>query len=352
MRAIIIGAGVIGCTSAIELAKRNVVSEILLLERAVPGAEASSAAAGILAAEIESKHLSQEEKSTFLNARDSYGRWARELRESSGVDIGHRICGALEVAHSDVEWEALVEASKGPQVEMLEPARVYALEPSVCRTIAGALWFPNEAQVDPVELLRALETTIHRAYADRITIRSGTVVSSLRRSEAGRCVGVELDNGEIVSADVVILAAGSWSSLIPGVTREICDVRPMRGQLVMLDQRPAELATILFSRGGYVVPRGDGRIICGSTMEDVGHRRESTAGGIHSILSLSLEVAPSLAAAPLIRTWCNFRPFAPRPYVGESVVPGLVLATGHHRNGILLAKEAGEKVATAVLASS
>jgi glycine oxidase len=183
--------------------------------------------------------------------------------------------------------------------------------------------------------------------------------------EHGRCTGVSVegasagasagsgDGRDILRAVAVVLAAGSWSSLVPGVPRELPRVRPIRGQLALLEERPPRLRTIVFADHAYVVPRGDGRVVCGSTMEDVGHRREVTAGGVHGILGAAIAIAPSLARAELAATWCNFRPHAAsgEPLVGASPLPGLFLATGHHRNGILLAKATADAVCDAVLSA-
>jgi glycine oxidase len=125
----------------------------------------------------------------------------------------------------------------------------------------------------------------------------------------------------------------------------------MRGQLVQLDERPPRVRAILVGPAGYVVPRGDGRVVCGSTMELAGFRREVTAAGVASILGNALALVPALAHAQVGPMWSSFRPYAAAPLVGTSPVPGLFLATGHHRNGILLARETGERVAEAVLAS-
>jgi glycine oxidase len=150
-----------------------------------------------------------------------------------------------------------------------------------------------------------------------------------------------------------VLAAGSWSSLVPGVPAEVPAVRPVRGQMVLLDERPPRLRSIVFGAGGYVVPRGDGRVLCGSTMEHVGFRREVTAGGVHAILAAALACVPSLGSAQLAGTWSNFRPHAESgALVGASPLAGLFLATGHHRNGILLAKSTADAVTAAILAST
>ena len=146
------------------------------------------------------------------------------------------------------------------------------------------------------------------ALQPRVTIRSGATVERLL-VERDRCAGVVLDEGE-VRADATVLAAGSWSSLVPGVPAAVPAVRPVRGQMVLLDERPPRLRTIVFGAGGYVVPRGDGRVLCGSTMEHVGFRKEVTAAGVHAILASALASVPSLAAAQLGGTWSNFRPHA------------------------------------------
>jgi len=351
VRIVIVGAGVMGCASALELARRG-VHDIVVLEKAVPGAEASSAAAGMLAAQVESS--SDEERDLYVRAREAYAEWAGELREQTGIDIGYRRTGLLEMADTEEELRALaarVEAHRaaGLRAELLDAKGARSVERELGPNLLGGACFPDEAQVDPPQLLRALVAAIGRAG---IGVKSGVTVSSLVE-EGGRCVGVSLDGREILRADAVVLAAGSWSSLVPGVPKNMPAVRPIRGQLVMLEERPPRLSTIVFLGGGYVVPRGDGRVICGSTMEDVGHRREVTAGGVQSILAAALRIAPGLASAELSRAWCNFRPRTESgPQVGASPLPGLFLATGHHRNGILLARTTAVAVADAVLGAS
>jgi glycine oxidase len=348
MRVVIIGGGVMGCATALELVRRG-VGDVIVLERAVPGAEASSAAAGMLAAQVESKD--EAERAMFVRARDGYAAWAAELRESTGVDIGHRRSGVLELAVGADELEKLrlrVAANRaaGLRAELVDAAGARSIERELTPELAGAAWFPDEAQVDPPQLLRALVAAIARSP---ITVKSGATVASLVE-EGGRCTGVALDSREVIHADAVVLAAGSWSSLVPGVPSTLPTVRPVRGQLVMLEERPPRLSTIMFLGSSYVVPRGDGRVICGATTEDVGHRRGVTAQGVQSILASALRIAPSLGAAELSRSWCNFRPQTDGgPHIGRSTMPGLFLATGHYRNGILLAKATADLVADAVV---
>lgn len=351
MRVAIVGGGVMGCATALALTQRGV--EVVVLERAVPGAEASSAAAGILGAQAE-LHGREDDAALFVRAREGWPSWAAALREASGLDVGWRRSGVLRVARTEDERAELMrevvwQSERGMRAELLEPARARELEPQLTESILAAAHFPDDAQVDPPALLRALMAAI--ALDPRAAIRSGTTVERLL-IEGDRCVGVKLDDGEL-RAEATVLAAGSWSSLVPGVPTTVPAVRPVRGQMVLLDERPPRLRTIVFGAGGYVVPRGDGRVLCGSTMEHVGFRKEVTAGGVQVILASALACVPSLASAQLAGTWSNFRPHAEKgALVGASPLEGLFLATGHYRNGILLAKTTADAVTEAILSAT
>lgn len=351
MKVAIVGGGVMGCTTALALAEGGI--DAVVLERAVPGAEASSAAAGILGAQVE-LHGSEADRALFVSARDGWIPWARTLREASGIDVGHRVSGVLRVARTerervDLELEVAWQNDRGLRAALLEPAGAREVEPELASEIAAAAHFPDDAQVDPATLLRALMAILARNA--RVTVRSGATVQRLL-VEHGRCVGVGLDDGEL-RADATVLAAGSWSSLVGGVPSGMPAVRPVRGQIVVLDERPPRVKTIVFSAGGYLVPRGDGRVLCGSTMENAGFRKEVTAAGVHAILSEVLSCVPSLGSAQIAAMWSNFRPRvdSDRALVGRSSLPGLFLATGHHRNGILLSKVTADAVAREVMSS-
>jgi glycine oxidase len=345
---VVIGAGVMGCASALALAKRG--ARVTLLERAVPGAEASSAAAGILGAQAES-HEAPALRAVFVRARDEYAAWAATLEDETGIAVGHRVSGLLHVAQSAREREGLAalvatQKAEGLRADMLDAKEACRVEPELGPDIAGAAYFPDDAQVDPPALLRALVAAVSRAG---VTVKVGAVVH--RVLVAGdACVGVMLDEGRLL-ADATVLAAGSWSSLVSGVPSSVPAVKPARGQMVLLEERPPRVKTILFAHSGYVVPRGDGRVLCGSTLEFVGFRREVTAGGMHAILKSAIDLAPGLASAQVSTFWNSFRPYSSidAPLMGPSPLPGLVLATGHHRNGILLAKVTGDTVADAIL---
>jgi glycine oxidase len=338
-----------GCASALALAKAG--AKVVVLERSVPGAEASSAAAGILGAQVETG----EADSGFELAHQSrarYPAWADQLKIATGIDVGYRQCGILRVAF-DEESKAQIlreiawQAKAGLPVERIEDAKLRALEPKLDPSASFALFFPEEGQVDPPRLIRALYIAAMQAGA---SFRTGAYVRAVA-AEAGVVRGVVLDDGTRISSEHVVLAAGSWSTLVEGIPLEPSAVRPVRGQMVELETREPALKRIVFGPRCYLVPREDGRILVGSTLEFVGYRREVTAGAIRELLAAAIELVPSLSDAVLGRTWSNFRPYSDRgrPLIGASEVRGLILATGHHRNGILLAPVTAEIVRALVL---
>jgi glycine oxidase len=230
-------------------------------------------------------------------------------------------------------------------VEVLDDAAVRRLEPALSPEARGALFFPDEASLDPKPLARAVYVAAARAGATFVTGQVKRIAV-----EGGRVVGVDHDRGRI-DAERVVLAAGSWSLLVEGHGLPGGAVRPVRGQIVILDTRPPLLSRVVFSGHGYVVPRADGRILVGSTMEEVGFEKAVTAGGLRHVLDIAIGISPALAQAPVVETWSNFRPASPdgSPILGAGTVPGLFYATGHTRNGILLAPITADAIAAAIL---
>lgn len=344
---IVVGGGVMGCGIALRLRQAGV--RVTILERAIPGAEASSAAAGILAPQWEA-----EGPGPFLDlclkSRALYAGLAAELRELTGVDIGYRPCGLLRVAFdaSDVahlKQTLAWQQGLGLRAELLDEAQAHEAEPHLSERALAALHFPDDHQVDNRLLVRALTMAAARTGA---TFRSGYVRGVLE--EKGRVVGVDVD-GESLRADAVVLAAGAWSGLVQGVPMDPRVVRPARGQMIQLQTRLPVLSRIVTSRKGYVVPRADGRVICGSTMEFAGFDKQVTADGLSRILGMALELCPALGSAPVDSTWAGFRPWTEDhlPILGPGPLPGLVLATGHFRNGILLTPLTAKLAAQVVL---
>ncbi len=347
---IVIGAGVQGCAVAWRLAQGG--RRVLVLERSIPGAEASSAAGGILSPGVEAV-----EPGPFYDlCRASLARYAgfvRELERATEVAVGFRPGGTLEVALDDAHAQLLAAraerlARRAMPAEILDDAAARRLEPGLSSAARGALYFPDEASVDPRPLARALYLAAHGAGA---LFRTGQVHRILH--EGGRAAGVEHEAGRL-EADAVVLAAGAWSTLVEGGGLRRGAVRPVRGQMAVLDTRPRLLSRVVFSDKGYLVPRADGRVLCGSTMEEVGFEKAVTAGGLRAVLDLAIEIAPALARAPLVETWSSFRPASPDgwPILGASAIPGLWYATGHTRNGILLTPVTADAVSAALLGST
>jgi len=344
---VVIGAGVQGSAVAWRLAQAG--RDVVVLERSIPGAEASSAAGGILSPGVEAL-----EPGPFYHlGRASLARYpafAKELELATGVALGYRGGGTLEVAFDDDHAQLLagragkIEAA-GLPVTVLDDAEVRRLEPGLSPQARGALWFDEEASLDPRQLGRALSIAAQRAGARFLTGQVRRI-----RHAGGAVTGVDHESGPI-DAPAVVLAAGAWSLQVEGHGLPPGAVRPVRGQMAVLDTRPPLLSRVVFSGHGYVVPRPDGRILCGSTMEDVGFEKAVTAGGLRHVLEVGIGIAPALERAPVVETWSNFRPASPdgEPILGPAAVPGLFYATGHTRNGILLCPITADAVAACVL---
>jgi len=344
---IVVGGGVLGCAIALRLADDKIST--IVLERAVPGAEASSAAAGILGPALEAG-ASRSALAFGIRSRHLHATLADRFRAEHGMDVGFRPSGALVVALNEEEnreLEVQADSLRAHDVRcsLLDAAAARALEPQLSNRVLRALELPDEAQVDPPLLLKALAMTAERAGAQ---FRAGTTV---RRIVVGdhRVQGVELDDG-LLEAGIVIVAAGSWTSLVPGLPLPPKTIFPIRGQLLMCDTRPPVFSRIVFGAGGYVVTRPDGRALCGSTMEDVGFDRAVTMGGLESILRTAIALAPSLRQAPVMSHWSSFRPATAdgEPLIGRLPPEGLFVASGHFRNGILLAPATADLIAQAI----
>lgn len=337
---VVVGGGLIGVTCALELARRG--RRVLVLERGVPGAEASGAAAGILGAQLEA-HEPGAEAELLLESRAMYPAFAASLEAETGVSVGLRRCGVLRAcapgAAHELERAVTWQRARGLSVEWLDAP----VEPAVSDALTQAVRFADDGQIDPPKLFAAASIAAARAG---VVLRPATEVRRVL-VERDRAVGVELGGGEALRAPDVVLAAGAWSSCLGGAP--VDDVRPVRGQIVELGLPAPLFSHVVFGPGAYLVPRADGRVLVGSTMEHVGFERRVTAGGARDLLDAAVTIVPGLRDATLLGSWSGFRPHSPRgPRVGASGVDGLTLATGHHRNGILLAPVTAARVADAI----
>jgi glycine oxidase len=344
----VVGAGVMGCAVALRLAQKGLA--VTVIERGIPGAEASSAAAGILGPQWESEGPGPLLE-LGLRSRALYPAFASELRELSGIDIGHSRSGLLELALSEEHEAALAsrriwQLGRGLRAELLGPAQLRELEPHLGPAVRAGLRFPDEGHVHARSLARALSQAAAVAGARFL---QGRYVRRVLVA-AGKATGVELD-GETLDAGTVILCAGSWSSLVEGGGVPAPLVRPARGQMVAIETRPPLFRHVLVAHGrGYLVPRSDGVALAGSTLEMVGFRKEVTVAGLADILALARALCPDLGELPVVETWSNFRPYTPDrlPVIGKTSVAGLLVATGHHRYGILLTPITAQVIADLV----
>jgi glycine oxidase len=343
---VIVGAGVMGCSIARRLAQRG--HRVRVLERSIPGAEASSVAAGILAPLVEHEE-SGPMRSFGVASRELHASMAEALREETGLDVGFVRSGVLQIALDEASASALdrtTAALVGARFEKLDPRLAREREPAVSEAVRLAIDLPDEAQVEPKILLRALALSAERAGA---RFSSGVAVRGLKL-QGERVVGIETDDGLVPCAHAII-AAGSWTSLVPGLsTAHARAIRPVRGQLVHVELRAPIFRRIVFGEGAYVVPRRDGRVVCGATSEEAGFSKEVTLGGVLDVGARAVRLVPGLASARFVAPDVSFRPASSDglPLIGPAGPDGLWLATGHFRNGILLAPATAELVSAMV----
>jgi glycine oxidase len=336
-----------GCACAWILARHG--ARITVLERSVPGAEASSAAAGIIGTAAEA-HGPGPMTELMLASQRRHADWASELQSATGIDVGLRSCGILRVVLDGRAASALKKAvawhrSAGLETAWLDSKDAARLEPAL-RKVAGSAYHPEDGRIDPPLFLRALHIAAQRAGA---AFRTGTYVRSVS-VDKGSAAGVLLDDGSRLEAGAVVIAAGSWTTLIGGTSLAGDAVVPARGQIVELASPSPVIEHVVFGPRCYLVPRDDGRTLVGSTLEFVGYRREVTALAVRDLLDAAIDLVPALGAAQVRSSWSNFRPYTQDelPIVGATAVRRLFLATGHYRNGILLAPATAEAIAALV----
>jgi glycine oxidase len=351
-RVAIIGAGVVGLGIAWRLAWR---ADVTVFDRGKAGAGASHAAAGMLAACCEAE---PGEEALVALGRESQARWpafAEELALVTGVDVELRREGTLVLAltaddQATIAHHLEFQRRLGLPLEWLSAAATRAREPRLAGKIAGALFSPEDHQVDNRKLAQALRIAAQAAGADIIEHRAVKEIVV----QGGRAKGVLLEDGTIAPADIVVLAAGASSRSIGGLPPDRRPpVRPVKGQMLALrmDAAAPLLTHVLWAPGVYLVPRRDGRLIVGATVEEKGFDDTITAGGMLTLLEAAWRAVPAVEELPIDEIWVGHRPGSrdDAPILGRGPLEGLFYATGHHRNGILLAPVTADAMARLIL---
>jgi len=351
-KTVVIGAGVMGLGIAWRLAQAG--CPVTVYDRAEAGRGASWAAAGMLAAAVETEPGEEALLALTLESQRMWLGFVRELEGASGISVGYRDEGTIVVALTRDDAEQLrftydFQKSLGLELEWLSGAEARRREPHLRPGIPAAVSSPRDHQVDNRQLARALAKAAQRAGA---VLRECHPVREVEL--AGGCVcGVVTDRGRD-PADVVVLAAGAWSREIAGIPpAHLPPVRPIKGQMLALQMDPTEplLRHVIWLARGYLVPRLDGRLVVGATVEERGFDDTLTAGGLLALIEGAWRAVPAIEELPIAETWVGFRPGSrdDAPMLGPSGIDGLVIATGHHRNGILLAPLTAETISAYLL---
>jgi len=351
--AAIVGGGVIGLAIAWRAAQRGL--RVTVLEREEPGAGGASwVAAGMLAPVTEASPTEQPLLGLNLASAGMYPRFAAELQDASGIDPGFLRCGTLLAARDRDEAAALereleMRQALGLVVRRLRASEARRLEPALSPALRLALEAPEDHAVDPRALTDSLAEAARAAGAH---LRGGAEVAEVRTS-GGRVRGVRLTGGEDVAAEHVVVAAGAWSAALGGIPDEArVPIHPVKGQILRLhDPAGAGVLTrVVRMSDGYLVPRGDGRYVLGATMEERGFDTTVTAGAIFELLRDAVELVPAVSELVIDELEAGLRPATVdnAPAIGPGAVPGLHWATGHYRNGVLLAPLTAEIVAGAL----
>jgi glycine oxidase len=348
---VIIGGGVIGLSIARALALRG-VRDVLLVERGSLGAESSWAAAGMLAPQAEANRAHEFFELT-CRSRDLYPEFAASLLSETGIDIELDNAGTLYCAFTDEDAAELDrryqwQSAAGLPIAKLTAAEVLEHEPNISRHVRGALEFPLDTQVENRRLISALI-----AANERLGVRLQTATEVTRLLfDVPRVTGVQTSRGRISAANVV-MAAGAWSSQITAdKTLPDLRIKPVRGQMLCFQPEAQLSRHIIYSPRGYIVPRRDGRMLAGSTSEQAGFDKQVTESGRQLILSSAVEICERFMSLAITDSWAGLRPRAADtlPVLGPCAeIGGLFYATGHYRNGILLAPVTGELIAAAIV---
>lgn len=346
---VIIGGGIIGVATAYALTRAH-VKRVVLIERGGLGREASRASAGMLVPQAEA-----EAPGPFfdlcLAARDRYRTLADEIRDATGEDIEYCRWGLLYLLdpteHEAAKGRAAWQRAAGLRVEELSGREVRALEPVLNPEIGGALFFPDEAHVRPCTVVSGLAAAARAGGAE--VLEHVEVIDFVLDENRVRGVNV---GGKTILADTVVACAGAWSGRLLDRIGHGLPMEPVRGQMIRARFDRPPLTHPVWGPVGYLVPRLNGELLIGTTVEQAGFASTSTLAGVAELCEAARNMIPSLMTAPLDRTWAGLRPRLPDslPAIGRFAnIPNLIVATGHYRSGILLGPLTGELVTDLIL---
>jgi glycine oxidase len=333
---VIVGAGLIGLGIAYELARRG--ASVRVIDAHEPGRAASWAGAGMLAPYTEA-HPSADFEAFCVSSLALYPEFVADLRARSGVDARLALDGILEAAYDSPAQDRLraqVESrlARGIPARWLDRDELQRFEPALGRTARGAAFSPSEGHVDNRRLGRALRGACD-ALGVRIDENTGPVALE---ADARRVLGMRHPRG-FVPAGAVVNAAGAWAGSIEGLPpHAVLPVAPVKGQMLALAMSSNFIRRVLWLPGAYLVPRDDGRLLVGATVEDAGFDVRVTAAAMRTLLDAALAALPALAELTIVEMWAGLRPATPDglPYIGPTSLGGYFVAAGHYRNGILL----------------
>ena len=344
---LIVGGGTIGLGIGFELVRRG--TPVTIFEKHEAGRATSSQAAGMLAPDAE---IEFEERELYEFNRESLRRWpefADRVETASGQSVDYRDEGTLIVADDRDAAEALerlydFQRAQGLHVEWLTGEEAREIEPFVAPRLSAAVFSPSDHQVDNRRLVAALRTAFE---AEGGTLHEETPVEAVVPDPD--TPAVRTSDGETVTGERVVVAAGVWSRELDGLTPDaVPPVRPVKGQSIQLRRkRPFDLQHVVRGPEAYLAPKSNGRVVVGATSEEMGFDTTVTAGGLYDLLEGAWEVVPGIRDLPVDETWAGLRPASRdhAPLLGRSAAPGVLMATGHYRHGILLTPITAEEMA-------
>jgi glycine oxidase len=348
----VLGGGAIGLAVAWRVQKSG--CSVIVVERGALGGGASRVAAGMLAPVAEAEFGAAAARMLDLGLRSAaiWPQFAAEVSQESGVELSLHRCGTLLLARDadearELERQRALRDELGLATRRLRPSEARELERALAPTIRLALEAPDDHSVDPRRLLRALRSACVSAG---VQLHEHAGAAKLRLDHARQVSGLQLADGSLLRARTVVLAAGAWSGSIEGLPDDAKPpVRPVKGQILRLRDPagPGLLGRVLRYEGGYIVPRGDGRYVIGATVEEQGFDAAATVGGVYELLRDAWELVPGITELQIEELSASFRPGTPDnvPLIGRSEIEGLIFATGHYRNGILLTPLTAQLVA-------